>query len=310
MSGKRSARTTKGVKRKSDSNQADELELAVALAAPGSKAHKSALAALAAARASGSGSSTGSGSATAPPLQSNTPATAADVPPLPSLPVVSAAAGGITYRPTAPPGRAAAAAAASGGGSGGSSGSGAAKAAKPKPKPAPKPAVAKYDDTDSDAEGGGGSDDDASIPVGTSHEQSFKSNSGWKANRIANGAKGPGGRVMWKNVRQIIASEHYDSVPYSVPTCKCVNRPLNRSIDPSSDADHFLSVADVSIESRASALPPKRYCDLTGLIGCYREKHSRLFYHSADLYPIVKDVLSMEQVNQLLALRGVYTKIK
>jgi len=59
-----------------------------------------------------------------------------------------------------------------------------------------------------------------------------------------------------------------------------------------------------SINAPPSFRPPKKYSDISGLIGNYCDPHSKLYYHSTDEYQTVKKMPS-DIVNGLLRLRGV-----
>lgn len=44
----------------------------------------------------------------------------------------------------------------------------------------------------------------------------------------------------------------------------------------------------MTIEAPPSVLPPKKYCDITGLDAPYIDPKSRLRYHNAEVYAILK----------------------
>lgn len=77
-----------------------------------------------------------------------------------------------------------------------------------------------------------------------------------------------------------------------VPTCAC------------------LLLTDTSVEAPPSLLPRKKYCDVTGLKGNYTDPKSRLHYHSAEVYGIIKGFVRLPTNqgpgadNAYLALRG------
>ncbi|WFD49795.1 chromatin-remodeling complex subunit ies6 [Malassezia furfur] len=58
-----------------------------------------------------------------------------------------------------------------------------------------------------------------------------------------------------------------------------------------------------SVEAPPSLLPAKRYCDITGLQAPYTDPKTRLRYHSAEIYDIVKGFAPGVD-NAYLALRG------
>ncbi|AXA49962.1 INO80 complex subunit C [Malassezia restricta] len=58
-----------------------------------------------------------------------------------------------------------------------------------------------------------------------------------------------------------------------------------------------------SVQAPPSLLPPKRYCDLTGLMAPYTDPKTRLRYHSAEVYQIIKGFAPGAD-NAYLALRG------
>ena len=74
-----------------------------------------------------------------------------------------------------------------------------------------------------------------------------------------------------------------------------------------------LLTTDTSVQAPPSLLPPKRYCDLTGLMvrrhsltdsqAPYTDPKTRLRYHSAEVYQIIKGFAPGAD-NAYLALRG------
>ena len=47
-------------------------------------------------------------------------------------------------------------------------------------------------------------------------------------------------------------------------------------------------LTDTTVEAPPSLMPRKKYCDVTGLKGLYTDPKSRLFYHSKEVYEIIK----------------------
>lgn len=60
---------------------------------------------------------------------------------------------------------------------------------------------------------------------------------------------------------------------------------------------------DSSINAPPSFKPPKKYSDISGLIGHYCDPHSKLLYNNADEYHHVKKMPS-DIVKGYLTLRG------
>jgi len=56
-------------------------------------------------------------------------------------------------------------------------------------------------------------------------------------------------------------------------------------------------------EAPPSLRPPKKYCDVTGLEAPYTDPKSRLRYHNADIYELLKGFSSGAE-QEYLSLRG------
>ena len=75
-------------------------------------------------------------------------------------------------------------------------------------------------------------------------------------------------------------------------------------------------LTDTTVEAPPSLMPRKKYCDVTGLQGVYTDPKSRLFYHSKEVYEIIKGFVSGINADQgpgadnaYLALRGDATQL-
>lgn len=58
-----------------------------------------------------------------------------------------------------------------------------------------------------------------------------------------------------------------------------------------------------NIEATPSLLPPKKYCDLTGLASVYCDPKTKLRYHDREVYEVVK-TMSVDAAQAYLALRN------
>ena len=83
---------------------------------------------------------------------------------------------------------------------------------------------------------------------------------------------------QWRNVRQIIDRENYHLMAANVPT-------------------------HVTVRSTPSALPPKKYCDVTGLPAKYTDPKTRLHYYSATEYQQIKQ-RHTDTIKLMLEIRG------
>ncbi|KAJ7318166.1 hypothetical protein DFH08DRAFT_892895 [Mycena albidolilacea] len=64
-----------------------------------------------------------------------------------------------------------------------------------------------------------------------------------------------------------------------------------------------------SIEAPPSLLPPRHYCDITGLEAPYTDPATKLRYHDKSIYELIKG-LSASAVKEYLAARGVNSIVK
>ncbi|KAJ7248230.1 hypothetical protein B0H12DRAFT_1123693, partial [Mycena haematopus] len=64
-----------------------------------------------------------------------------------------------------------------------------------------------------------------------------------------------------------------------------------------------------SIEAPPSLLPPRHYCDITGLEAPYTDPATKLRYHDKSIYELTKG-LSASSVKEYLAARGVNSIVK
>jgi len=122
-------------------------------------------------------------------------------------------------------------------------------------------------------------DDEGEVGSVMTGSYSFK-NATFCESRGSAKASGPGGRSTWKNAKQILAAEHCDKVPYSVPTY-------------------------TNIEAQPSALPARAYCDLTGLRAKYTDPRTRLRFAKASLFGIIRS-LPPDAVYLHLSLRNAH----
>lgn len=88
----------------------------------------------------------------------------------------------------------------------------------------------------------------------------------------------------WKSSRTLITSEHYDMVPTSTPTY-------------------------VNIDTPPSMLPPKKYCDITGLPAKYMDPVTKIRYASKEVFRMVRK-MQEHKVEEFLSLRHAQTRIK
>ena len=58
-----------------------------------------------------------------------------------------------------------------------------------------------------------------------------------------------------------------------------------------------------NIEATPSLLPAKKYCDITGLEAQYTDPRTKLRYHNAEVYEVVKS-MSIDAAQAYLALRN------
>ena len=59
----------------------------------------------------------------------------------------------------------------------------------------------------------------------------------------------------------------------------------------SSAATGLQSLSWASIEAPPSVLPPKKYCDITGLESNYQDPKSRLRYHNSEIFRVVRGLM-------------------
>ena len=59
----------------------------------------------------------------------------------------------------------------------------------------------------------------------------------------------------------------------------------------SSAATGLQSLSWASIEAPPSVLPPKKYCDITGLEAHYQDPKSRLRYHNSEIFRVVRGLM-------------------
>uniref|UniRef100_A0A1B0G8E2 Vps72/YL1 C-terminal domain-containing protein n=1 Tax=Glossina morsitans morsitans TaxID=37546 RepID=A0A1B0G8E2_GLOMM len=89
----------------------------------------------------------------------------------------------------------------------------------------------------------------------------------------------PGGKkFVWKSLKQIIAQE--------------------KSLSSSDDI-----VTYTSLNAPPSLIPPKKYSDISGLIAPYMDPQTKLYYHNAEEFRIIRSLPS-DIIQGYLALRG------
>ncbi|KAI9589396.1 INO80 complex subunit C [Glossina fuscipes] len=89
----------------------------------------------------------------------------------------------------------------------------------------------------------------------------------------------PGGKkFVWKSLKQIIAQE--------------------KSLPSSEDI-----VTYTSLNAPPSLKPPKKYSDISGLIAPYMDPQTKLYYHNAEEFRIIRSLPS-DIIQGYLALRG------
>ena len=72
-----------------------------------------------------------------------------------------------------------------------------------------------------------------------------------------------GNRKQWKNLKKILDGEGYERLPLDTATY-------------------------ASLEAPPSLLPPKKYCDITGLKANYTDPKTQIRYYSAREYQIIR----------------------
>mmetsp|Transcript_49332 Transcript_49332/g.117371 ORF Transcript_49332/g.117371 Transcript_49332/m.117371 type:complete len:205 (+) Transcript_49332:88-702(+) len=113
----------------------------------------------------------------------------------------------------------------------------------------------------------------STVPVGIPTELPFKVKSEAKSKRR-----------QFKPVKKIIEGEGYDKMPLDVPTY-------------------------TGIEAPPSLLPPKKYCDLTGLEAKFTDPKTRLRYFSASEFAQVR-TLGDHSVEEFLKFRNANVNLK
>lgn len=88
----------------------------------------------------------------------------------------------------------------------------------------------------------------------------------------------------WKSSRSILTSEHYDMVSPNTATF-------------------------VNIDAPPSILPPKKYCDITGLPAKYTDPVTKMRYESKDAFRVARR-LHEHRVEEFLSLRRAETRLK
>lgn len=103
---------------------------------------------------------------------------------------------------------------------------------------------------------------------------------------------------MWKSLKQIQTTErNLYGLNSGAVLCKFPNYSLKFSVS------YLFVSTDSTITAPPSFRPPKKYSDISGLVGNYCDPHSKLYYHNTDEYQTVKKMPS-DIVKGYLTLRG------
>ncbi|KAJ4423714.1 hypothetical protein N0V82_001600 [Gnomoniopsis sp. IMI 355080] len=70
-----------------------------------------------------------------------------------------------------------------------------------------------------------------------------------------------------------------------------------------------MGVTYTNIESAPSLAPQRKYCDITGLKGSYQDPKTRLRYHNAEVFGLIRG-LPQGYAEQYLEARGAHTVLK
>lgn len=62
-------------------------------------------------------------------------------------------------------------------------------------------------------------------------------------------------------------------------------------------------IVDTSLNAPPSLIPPKKYSDISGLIAPYMDPQTKLYYHNAEEFRIIRSLPS-DIIQGYLALRG------
>lgn len=88
----------------------------------------------------------------------------------------------------------------------------------------------------------------------------------------------------WKSSRSLLTCEHYDMVSPNTATY-------------------------VNIDAPPSTLPPKKYCDITGLPSKYTDPVTKMRFESKDAFRVARR-LHEHKVEEFLSLRRAQTRLK
>lgn len=88
----------------------------------------------------------------------------------------------------------------------------------------------------------------------------------------------------WKSSRSLLSAEHYDMVSPSTATY-------------------------INIDAPPSILPPKKYCDITGLPSKYTDPVTKMRFESKEAFRLARK-LHDHKVEEFLSLRHAQTRLK
>ncbi|KAI6044585.1 hypothetical protein EDC04DRAFT_2889653 [Pisolithus marmoratus] len=113
-----------------------------------------------------------------------------------------------------------------------------------------------------------------------------------------------------KEKNSVSSSSRSAALDEDVPTCEyTVTRNLSRIFVGADIRNGSVLLADTSIEAPPSLLPPRHYCDITGLEAPYTDPRTGLRYHDKSVYELIKG-LSPSVAKDYLAARGVNPIVK
>lgn len=67
--------------------------------------------------------------------------------------------------------------------------------------------------------------------------------------------------------------------------------------------------SDFSLHPPPSLLPPKKYCDITGLEAPYRDPNTGLQYHSREVYEVIKTLVRLPSAANSISTGGRLTML-
>lgn len=107
----------------------------------------------------------------------------------------------------------------------------------------------------------------------------------------------PGGKkFIWKSLKQIVSQEKSFSWPEDVVLCKFCNILKKIWLK-------IYFIVDNSLNAPPSLKPAKKYSDISGLEAAYTDPQTKLYYHNAEEFRIIR-TLPSDIIQGYLALRG------